>query len=288
MITPPATNPSRDIPDAIKRIVRQRCGFGCVICGVPLYEFDHMETWAKEQEHDANNITLLCDQHHKEKTNKWLPLETVKLANKNPHNKTVLVSPWYKLHLNGETFSVQLGSNTFFASKGQLTVIRIDDLDLLSFKQVDGRFLMTMALFDDDDHFVATIIDNQLMFGTEQWDVKVEGTRLQFRRKLGDIFLDIEFAPPSKVIIRKAIFKHQGLKVVVVESAVGIPQCNTILSHSEFTDVSVGIGIGPDHLQRRASVPFPHPSRVAILDETAVSWTNRQIKAHAVPPVRPT
>lgn len=24
---------SRDIPDPIKRDVRQRCGFGCVICG---------------------------------------------------------------------------------------------------------------------------------------------------------------------------------------------------------------------------------------------------------------
>lgn len=37
---------SRNIPLPIQREVRQRCGFGCVICGMPLYEYEHMEEWA--------------------------------------------------------------------------------------------------------------------------------------------------------------------------------------------------------------------------------------------------
>jgi hypothetical protein len=78
--------PSRNIPEPIKREVRQRCGFGCIICGFPLYEHDHMKEWALVQEHVAEDLTLLCDKHHKEVTNGFLPREKVIEANENPYN----------------------------------------------------------------------------------------------------------------------------------------------------------------------------------------------------------
>src|SRR5207248_2332597 len=31
----------------MKREIRQRCGFGCVLCGRPLYTYEHMEGWAR-------------------------------------------------------------------------------------------------------------------------------------------------------------------------------------------------------------------------------------------------
>jgi len=37
----------RNIPLPIQREVRQRCGFGCVICGTLLYEYDHILTSAQ-------------------------------------------------------------------------------------------------------------------------------------------------------------------------------------------------------------------------------------------------
>ncbi|MGU5889575.1 hypothetical protein, partial [Aeromonas hydrophila] len=77
---------SRNIPLPIQREVRQRCGFGCVICGMPLYEYEHMEEWANVKRHVAEEITLLCDQHHREKTGGLLPKEVVRDANKNPFN----------------------------------------------------------------------------------------------------------------------------------------------------------------------------------------------------------
>ena len=50
----------RNIPAEIKRQVRQRCGFGCIICGLPIYEYEHMEEWAKVKRHRTEEITLLC------------------------------------------------------------------------------------------------------------------------------------------------------------------------------------------------------------------------------------
>jgi hypothetical protein len=74
------------IPYEIKREVRQRCGFGCVICGSPLYEYEHMEGWAVVHRHVAEEITLLCDKHHSERTKGLLPKEDVVKANNNPYN----------------------------------------------------------------------------------------------------------------------------------------------------------------------------------------------------------
>src|SRR5215470_1873155 len=86
------------IPEPTKRLIRQRCGFGCVICGLPLYEYEHMLGWANVERHEAAEITLLCDQHHRERTNGLLPIEAVKQANTDPINfKTGLAKP-YDLH----------------------------------------------------------------------------------------------------------------------------------------------------------------------------------------------
>jgi hypothetical protein len=45
----------------MKREIRQRCGFGCVLCGIRIYQYDHIIDYAQVQEHTADNITLLCD-----------------------------------------------------------------------------------------------------------------------------------------------------------------------------------------------------------------------------------
>jgi hypothetical protein len=54
----------RAIPEPVKREVRQRCGFGCVICGKPLYDYDHKLGFSKVRRHVAEQITLLCPTHH--------------------------------------------------------------------------------------------------------------------------------------------------------------------------------------------------------------------------------
>ena len=74
---------SRNIPLPVQREIRQRCGFGCVICGMPLYEYEHMEEWAVVQRHVADEITLLCDQHHREKTAGCFPRTLCVLLTKN-------------------------------------------------------------------------------------------------------------------------------------------------------------------------------------------------------------
>ena len=62
------------IPESMKREVRQRCGFGCVICGMPLYTYEHMLGYVNVDRHVAEELTLLCYQHQYERTQRKLPL----------------------------------------------------------------------------------------------------------------------------------------------------------------------------------------------------------------------
>lgn len=53
---------ARSIPAQIKHSVRQRCGFGCVICGSPIYEYDHMLGFAEVDRHVASK-SHCCASH---------------------------------------------------------------------------------------------------------------------------------------------------------------------------------------------------------------------------------
>ena len=107
----------RYIPAEVKRSVRQRCGFGCVICGKPLYEYDHMEEWAKVRKHVAEDITLLCDQHHKEVTNKLLGRSTVRKANQNPFNLNKDFSVGHRLIYDEDHCAIILGNGVQHINK---------------------------------------------------------------------------------------------------------------------------------------------------------------------------
>ncbi len=50
----------RDIPRAVKTEIRERCGFGCVMCGQIPYDYDHLATpFIEATEHDPDDIVLL-------------------------------------------------------------------------------------------------------------------------------------------------------------------------------------------------------------------------------------
>ncbi|MFC1865180.1 cell division protein [Chloroflexota bacterium] len=132
------------IPQEIKREVRQRCGFGCVLCGIPLYQYDHMLEWVETHKHVANEITLLCDRHHSEKTKGLLSKEAVKEANDNPYNRRTGVSQNYLLHYSGKDVKITIGENIFQyqnLKEGYLFApLVIDLLPIISFKADQGRW----------------------------------------------------------------------------------------------------------------------------------------------------
>ncbi|WP_404365617.1 hypothetical protein [Marinobacter sp.] len=239
---------SRNIPLPVQREVRQRCGFGCVICGMPLYEYEHMEEWAKVKRHVADEITLLCDQHHREKTGGLLPKDAVREANDNPFNLRDEVSKPYNLHFSGREACVEIGGNSFTCEdQGYGTVmvpISIDGTPLVGIILADGHFLLNLVVFDEFNIPILHIKNNQLFYSTQTWDIQMVGTNLIIREAHRKILIEIDFQPPNKIVINRGRFLRNGVEVLVRPSNILVTNNSTIVSKCHAHGCYGGLVIG--------------------------------------------
>lgn len=239
---------NRNIPLPIQREVRQRCGFGCVICGMPLYEYEHMAEWAQVKRHVASEITLLCDHHHREKTVGLLPKEVVEAANKNPFNLREGISKPYNLYFSGEKAEIEIGSNSFTCEdQGYGTAmvpISVDGIPLIGLVLTDGHLLLNLVIFNEFNFPVLHIKNNQLFYSTSPWDIQLVGKKLTIREAHRKILIEIEFFPPNKVIINKGRFLCNGVEILVKPTNILITNNTTLISNCHAKNCYGGLIIG--------------------------------------------
>ncbi len=263
MTEQPTVGP-RDIPDPIKRVVRQRCGFGCVICGKPLYEYDHLLGWANVHRHVADEITLLCDQHHRERTNGLLPAAGVASANQNPFNLRLGVSPPYDLHYSGYECVANFGNNVFTVEdRGYGTILVpliIDGMAPVVFTLADGHLLLSVTLFDEANRAVLRIDQNQLMYTIDQWDIEFAGRALTIRAGRGDVFIDITFEPPNRIQFNRGRVLFNGVEILLAEEYVWLSNNRGLIRRSYFNG-NFGIVLGPPDPPAGCAMRLPNVSR---------------------------
>jgi len=238
-----------NIPSYIKREVRQRCGFGCVICGNPIYDYEHMEGWANVRRHIANEITLLCPYHHREKTVGRMPAEYVKKANETPHNLKNGVSGDHKLYFYGNKARIIMGSTVFYCEdKGTgsfMIPLLIDNIPVIRFRLQDNECLLNLVILDENGVPVLVIEDNILVFKIGLWDITFEGTILIVRKRLYKVLLEIEFKTPDTVIIRKAklFYNKKGVYITPQELRIGNNNINlTFLNSHIHAQLAISLG----------------------------------------------
>ncbi|MBF0671336.1 MAG: HNH endonuclease [Salinibacterium sp.] len=211
------------IPAAIKREVRRRCHFGCVMCGAPVIDYDHMVEYAVAGSHDADNITLLCTQHHAEKTRKRLPLEKVLAADAAPYNAGRHVTGGHLLEsFVGSNYAFNVGTNLFMADLGegrsQGIALNVDGGNVFSASIVDGELLIRAFLRDACNRPLLRIHDNELVHTTAGWDVVWEANRLKMWTGDRVVGFEISFEREGLDIIRGEWWAN-GLKFAVVDGA---------------------------------------------------------------------
>jgi hypothetical protein len=267
------------IPDPVKREVRQRCGFGCVVCGLPLYEYDHIIPYSIEKDHRPENLVLLCDQHHREKTSGLLPQGELDEARDNPHNLRQGFSSPLNLHYRGSNCECIIGSNRHiwpYMPEGGFTVpLLIDDTPLVLFRVEDEHLLLTVQLFDRDNNLLVRILDNELLFSVDPWDVEFAGKRLTVRHRQGDIFVGMSFKPPSEIVIDQGRVWRNGYEIKFSNRRLVVPGENVIAGSQINCLVGIAIGEPPPGCPVGVMVTghpreaFQEPPEVAITRLTA-------------------
>ncbi len=237
------------IKSGVLRAVRQRCGFGCVVCGLPLYEYDHLLGWANTKRHVAGEITLLCDKHHSEKGKGLLPLSEVFKANENPFNLREGASTPYTLHYGGEPFEIEVGSNTLCQESalgdGQaVTAVCIDDVPLLGFQKKGEELSLVVQLFTPSNEMILQVVDNEMVYSTGTWDIEFVGQRLTIREAARRILVSVRFEPPGRVVIERGQFTLNGIHIEVFKDRAIIRNKNAVLKKCSATGFPIGLGAG--------------------------------------------
>ncbi len=214
------------IPDPTKREIRQRCGFGCVVCGCPIYDYHHMIPFAKTHRHVASEITLLCDEHHRQ-VPKLLTDEQVMKADLKPYNVTHDKSKDFIFNYEGNDFAIELGNNTFvhqnITNGSMLAPIVIRDKIFFNFLVEENELFFNLGLFDENGKIFISIYRNVLKYvPSSAWDIKFVSNRLRLRNKKKTTIFDLEFDIPTKVKFHKLVLNYGEIEVLQVDSDITI------------------------------------------------------------------
>lgn len=237
-----AEEPKRHIPVDVKRQVRQRCGFGCVFCGSPVFQYDHLQDFSLVGEHDPSNINLLCPTHHMSKTAGRLSHDAVAARSKNPVNLSSERSlTGMPLEIFGSTVAFDVGSNLFIgdasSSAEGFSAIQIKDRPMISASWRDGWMLLDMTITDDSGTPIIIVEQGELKASTRVWDFEIVGRRITVRTGPRKITTSLVIAEGG-LRIDRAFLIHGPLAVriqpdslnlgrVVTATILGVPKTFT-------------------------------------------------------------
>ena len=258
-----------------------------MLCGCPLYEYHHMEPFAEVREHQAENLTLLCDNHHKKATNALLTREEIETADKSPFNVAHGVSSPFGINFHGPQFEVVIGGNRFSGglrtSEDWLVTapITVDDMDLLWFKSdPSGHVFLHANIFDEFNLPMLQIFENSIVYRTEVWDIEFIGHTLSIREAARKFLVEITFEPPNRIVIDRARLLCNGVEIVVRKSHIFIVNSENIIVDTTMTDCIAGIQIGRN--DRGFSSAFAqNPTAVSRYQLSRLDARKREIEAIA-------
>jgi trigger factor len=138
-----------EISSHMRRKVRQCDGFGCVVCGAPLYDYEHFDEYAKVREHSIENIYLACLSHHRKKGTLYSK-ELIATARRAPKNRQ---TPWSKPEQLGFAegpYTLKMASSLLHVQDGRpAAALVVQGQPLLAFKPVEPGVILLDLLLQD-------------------------------------------------------------------------------------------------------------------------------------------
>lgn len=198
----------RAIPETVKREVRQRCGFGCVVCGSAVVQYHHFSPkFADAREHSPDGITLLCGLHHQEAGN-WLPDEEVAARNAAPfctgtgaHRTIRVTRPLYIV-----------AGTAIFEGPGDL--ISLNDEVVLGISEEDGRIILDATFYSSTGAPNLQIVQNELTVRSGAWDAQFIGSRAVIRSGPNEVALSFSVTSSNCIYFEKLDYICESTRVV--------------------------------------------------------------------------
>lgn len=239
-VTKNAFGLSRKIPSNIKREVRQRDNFGCILCAFPIVQYEHVDPlFCVAKEHKAAGITLLCPTCHVKVTNKLISKSLIKEAMQNPKAK-LLEKVSDALIFTKSHPTVKVGGATFTRCNIPL---RYQDQNIISISKDSDHFFLNGMFWDSKGNQTLTIVDNEWIVNPRVvWDLEVIGNTVTIREKERKPSLIFTMHENNIFIINKIDMKIGEYKILGNENTLEV---NTnIFFGINSTDSNVGFSFG--------------------------------------------
>ena len=236
---------SRYIEESRKLLIRKACGYGCVICGSAIYQYEHVDPqFAEAREHDPDKITLLCGSCHEKVSRGFWSKQTIKDAMKDPICKRKGFST-FKLDVAKDgDFIVKIGKTSFINPK---SIVQIDGIDILSIESPEDFASpprISAIFFDRNGTEIASIVRNEWKGSINVFDIEAIGGILKVRGTAKNIDLVIKFTPPHSLSIESINMTYnnvlisgtsvKGFTVKYKKSSIELPTYLVDIQHAPF------------------------------------------------------
>ena len=168
----------RYVSAQIREQIRKEAGFGCVICGCVLVDYEHIEPeWADAHEHNPDHMTLLCIDCHGRVTRRLISKRKVWEAKKAPK----ALSDGFVhdvLFVNSDEMEIKIGNSI---SKNTRTILTIHGKPIIWFEPPvlpNEPSKLCAIFYDDNGKPISFINRNQFLAFTDSGDIKSESTEL--------------------------------------------------------------------------------------------------------------
>lgn len=202
----------RDIPAAVKREVRQRCGFGCVVCGLAIIQYEHIDPEFHEaKEHDPEKITALCGACHDKVTRGVWSKEKVIRHNEKPK----CVSAGYAADFFdiGETLPIVVFGGSEWVDTPTIIEAFGETILGLSLDDDSGLVQISGVFHNDEDQEIFRIDENEWKGSTGNFDIDIVGSTLTIRKERRKIALKIKVEPPNLFIVEEIDMVFRGAQI---------------------------------------------------------------------------
>ncbi len=204
----------RYIPKPIRRQIRQECGFGCVICGLAIAQYEHIDPpFASAMTHDPRKMALLCAGCHDRVTRGHLSKQTVLEARAAPRtfargfarNAFDFKHPFELYigdsHLRDVRCVVKRGSDEWFV------------IEPAEAPEAPPR--LSAKFFGPNGHVELEIAENEWRCASGVWDLKVEGPVIELRTQPREIMLRLKARPPYGLEIERLRMKYHDSGILI-------------------------------------------------------------------------
>lgn len=196
-----------------RRIIRQECGFGCVICGCLIYQYEHFDPdFAEAIEHDPKKIALLCGGCHDKVSRGFWSKEKVSEGRRNPVCKKMGHSH-EEFDIGANPIPISLGGALFVNPRAVLSIMGEELFSVERPEEPGAPFRISGRFYNSAGELMFRIVENEWQGRIENWDIEIAGKTITIRRDHREIALKMTVVPRQDLRIDPLDMSYQGVRV---------------------------------------------------------------------------